>query len=282
MVLLTHLFGISVCHQPAHPGVTSSGPVWSMGVVSSFFFFPTFGKFTTAIIGHPTDNRQDLWNTWHSQIALASDPRQLLFTRQLFFPEGTSLVYHSFAYVNLIGIFVLRSIFGLSLSLNALVGLHNLMLLLSFYFGAIGAFALTWQFTRHFLSSLIGGYIFAFSPFHFAHSLTHMNVATVQFISFFALYMLRYMESQLIRFYIGLVVFFVLGALSCWYYLFYNAYFLLFYYVYYAVRKRAPLLKAPLMQIAAILAGAFVALSPLILPMIREGIGNPSVEAEMQ
>jgi hypothetical protein len=264
---------------------SSTGPGWRSLLCASLvygcwivlFFSRTFGEFTTALIGLPDDGMQDLWNTWYSQLALASDPRQFLFTRALFFPEGTSLAYHSFSYVSLIGIFVLRSLLGLPLSLDVLVGLHNLMLLLPYYFGAMGAFMLTWKFTQHFLASLVGGYIFAFSPFHFAHTLHHMGVSTIQFIPFFILYTLRYMERPLVKFYMGAVVFLALGALSSWYYLVYNAYFLLFYYVYAVLRQRTPLIKAALVPVVAILAGALVLLSPLLVPMLREGIGNRQV-----
>jgi hypothetical protein len=266
---------------------SSTGPGWRRLLCASLvygccivlFFFPTFGEFTTALIGPPEDNMQDLWNTWYSQLALASDPRQFVFTRALFLPEGTSLLYHSFSYVSLLSIFILRSLLGLSLSLTVLVGLHNLMLLLPYYFGAMGAFILTWKFTHQFLSSLVGGFIFAFSPFHFAHTLHHMGVSTIQFFPFFVLYTLRYMERPLVKFYMGSVIFLALGALSSWYYLVYNAYFLLFYYVYAVLTQRTPLIKAVLVPVVAILAGALVLLSPLLVPMLREGLGNRQVYA---
>jgi hypothetical protein len=261
--------------SPAYRCLLGASAVYGCCIL--LFFYPTFGEFTTALIGPPEDNMQDLWNTWYSQMALASDPRQFLFTRILFFPEGTSLVYHSFSYGSLIGIFLLRSLFGLSLNLEVLVGLHNLMLLLPYYFGAMGAFMLTWKFTQHFLSALVSGYIFAFSPFHFAHTLHHMGVSTIQFIPFFVFYTLRYLERPLVKFYMGSVVFCVLGSLSSWYYLVYNAYFLLFYYVYTVLRQRTPFVKVALVPIVAILAGTFVLLSPLIIPMLRKGIGNRQV-----
>src|SRR5262249_33099150 len=62
-----------------------------------------------------------------------------------------------------------------------------------------------------------------------------------------------------------------------WYYLVYNAYFLLFYYIYAVVRQRTPLIKAALVPVVAILAGALVLLSPLLVSMLREGIGNRQV-----
>jgi hypothetical protein len=126
---------------------------------------------------------------------------------------------------------------------------------------------------------MVGGYIFAFSPFHFAHALHHMHVATVQFIPFFVLMMLRYMENGSTLSYVGSVAFFVLGALSSWYFLFYNTYFLIFCYVYFAFRQRTLWLKVAGVRIAAVLSGAFLILSPLILPMMIDGIRNPKVYA---
>ncbi len=239
------------------------------------FFYPLFARFTTALIGPPEDNMQDLWNTWYSQVALASDPQLLFRTRMLYFPEGSTLVYHSFAYPNVAAIFLLRALFGLSLDPGVLVGLHNLMLLLAFPLAALGAFVLTWQFTKQFPTALVGGYLFAFSPFHFAQTLHHMGVATIQFIPWFVLCVWGYLNRGTLAAYLSAVLLFALSALASWYCLFYNAYFIALYYGYYAFKRRAWWLKDTAWRLLAILAGAAAVLSPWIVPMAIQGVGNP-------
>ncbi len=263
------------CSRP-----TRSALVWAAAAYLGcilLFYYPVLGRFTTALLGPPEDNMQDLWNTWYSQVAFASDPHLLLHTRMLFFPEGSSLIYHSFAYPNLVEIFVLRCLFGLSRDIHVLIGMHNLMLMLTFFFAALGAFMLTWEFTGHFLTALVGGYIFAFSPFHFAHALHHMHVATIQFIPVFVLCVWRCVNRWTMAAYLGAVLFFALSALSCWYYLFYNVYFVVLCYGYCALNRRAWWLKDTALRIGAILAGGALCLAPLLVPMVIQGAGNPSV-----
>jgi len=205
---------------------------------------------------------QDFWNTWYSQISFESHPLGFFHTNLLFYPEGASLVYHSFAYVNLFLIFAIRKILFLPLTSATLVGMHNLMLLVSYYLSAIGGFYLAKHYTNDNLSSLLGGFIFGFSPFHFAHTLHHMNVATIQYIPFFVLCFFSLLETRNWKPFIGAVIFYWLSALSCWYYLFYIAYFLLFYYCFEAVQKRTFLTKRLLKPILAIFASVFLLLSP--------------------
>ena len=241
------------------------------------FFYPSFHNFTSALIGPPEDNMQDFWNTWYSQISFESHPFSLFHTNLLFYPEGVSLVYHSFAYPNLFLIFAIRKILFLPLTIATLVGMHNLMLLVSYYLSAIGGFYLAKHYTNDNLSSLLGGFIFGFSPFHFAHTLHHMGVAAIQYIPFFVLCFLSFLETRNWKPFIGAVIFYWLSALSCWYYLFYIAYFLLFYYCFEAVQKRTFLTKRLLKPILAIFASVILLLSPIVMPMISQSIGNPNV-----
>jgi hypothetical protein len=241
------------------------------------FFHPNLPTLTTNLIGPPENNMQDLWNVWYSQQLATLKVTNWFFTRLLLFPEGTSLLYHSFSYTNLVVIRLIRFFFQLALSLPVLVGLHNGMLLASFWFSGLGAFYLAFHFTKRFWPAWIGGFIFAFSPFHFAHSLHHMHVATIQYIPLFVLCMIRLGETQEVFYGVGAVIWFTLGALSSWYYLFYNLFFLLFAYLYRAIEDRKVIVQPLLFQAAAVGGGSLVLLSPLLIPMILVASGNPRV-----
>jgi hypothetical protein len=95
------------------------------------YFYPLLPEFSTSLLGPPGDNMQDLWNTWYSQKVIDSDATKFFFTRRIHSPEGSSLIYHSFSYTNLILISLIRIVLRLPLNLTVLVTLHNLMLFFS-------------------------------------------------------------------------------------------------------------------------------------------------------
>lgn len=243
-------------------------------------YFLAYGPYlSTSLIGPPSDNMQDFWNTWYSQKVWDAGGHGFFHTNLVRYPEGVDLYYHTFAYTDLVFVFLLRKIFSLSTGVPVLLALHNAALLASLYLSGLGAFYLARRFTRHTVSALLAGFIFGFCPFHVSHVLTHMHVATTEFIPFFVLCFLRAVETGRRKYLAGSIVFYALSALSSWYFLVYIGYFLAFYYVYQAVRERKPLLFRPLWLILANFAGVAVLLSPILIPMIREGWRNPDVYA---
>jgi hypothetical protein len=236
-------------------------------------------QLTTSLIGAPGDNLQDFWNTWYSQKVLDTNPRAFFHTRIIKYPEGVSLYYHSFAYSDLLVIFTIRKLFSLPADVRTLAGLHNGVLLSTFYFSALGAFYLARRFTRNTISALLAGFVFGFSPFHVAHLLEHMHVATIQFIPFFLLCFFRTLDTGRPLHLAGSISFYFLSAISSWYYLFSIAYFLLFYYSYQAIAHRRLVLPRPLWTILGIFTAVFLLLSPLLIPMISQGWKNPNVYA---
>lgn len=73
------------------------------------------------------------------------------------------------------------------------------------------------------------------------------------------------------------VAFYVLSALSCWYYLFYVAYFIAFHTVFTVIRDRAFPSGWSLLSPIVCLGGVIVVLSPLLIPMVREALRSTSV-----
>ncbi len=245
-------------------------------ICCAVFFHPHLDSLTTALVGLAGDNMQDFWNTWYSQMMWDRDTRHFFTTHLLFYPEGTSLTYHSFAYSNLILIFLERKIFQIGTSQNTLVLLHNTATILSFYLGSIGVFLLVRRYTQSVVSALVGGFIFGFSPFHLAH-LCQMHVVTIQYIPFFVWSFLNYVDTRRWRWGIAAVAFYVLSALSSWYYIVYVGYFILFYYLYHAIRQRSFLWRSLLLPSVGVILGAGALLSPLILSMMTQGGNNTGI-----
>jgi hypothetical protein len=239
--------------------------------VTAVFFHQNLPTLTAELIGPPEDNMQDLWNTWYSQQLSSLSVADWFFTNRLFYPEGTSLLYHSFAYSDLALIRVIRFSLGLPLTIPVMVALHNLMLLASFIFAGLAMYLLAYHFTRNFAAAWLGGFVFAFSPFHFAHSLHHMHVATIQYIPLFVYCALRLEETKKPVYGIGAILSCVLSALSSWYFLVYNLLFLLFHYAYRSLQNKRVLVRSLLLQYSAVASVTLLLLSPLIVAMIKQG-----------
>ncbi len=233
-------------------------------LVTVLIFWSWLAHLHSALIGPPEDNMQDFWNTWYA--VTGHGTAHFFATNLLRFPEGTSLLYQSFAYPQIAVVLGLSRIFGTGL--HTLVALQNAILLASFPIAGVGAFYLVRHLTHSVAGGLIGGFVFAFNPSHVAHVMHHAHVSSIEFIPFFVLAYLLALERQS-RLWLGTAaVLYALSALCCWYYLFYGAYFIGFHLLYQRVRDRGwPRgwhLVAPLTCILAALA----ILSPLIVPMI--------------
>lgn len=242
-------------------------------VATAILFWPLLPQLQVALIGPPGDNLQDFWNTWY--VAVGQDSGNFFYTRLIRFPEGTPLNYHSFAYPEVFAIALVAKFVGAGLS--NLIFLHNLSVLISFPLAGLGAFYLVQYFTKSTVGSLVGAFVFAFNPSHVAHAMQHAHVASIESIPFFVLCYLLAIEQKSIAWLASAIVFFALSALSSWYYLFYLAYFILFHAGYLVIRNRTLPRGWDLIAPIACLAGVVIALSPMLIPMVLQGLGNKSV-----
>jgi hypothetical protein len=242
--------------------------VGGFAVLTILFFWPLLGHLSSTLIGPAEDNMQDFWNSWHA--VTAHDWRDLLFTNQIRYPEGTSLSYHSFAWPQVAAVMLLSYVFGTSLA--NLILFQNLTLLASFPLSAIAMFLLA----RHLLGdragrnagAVLAGFIFAFNPWHVAQVMHHAHVATTEFLPLFALFYLRSLEERSYRCLAGAIGMMALSALSCWYYLFYTLYFMAFEFGYRCNRDQKWPEKWMLAAPVLCLSGSLLLLSPWLIPML--------------
>lgn len=237
------------------------------------FFWRWIPHLDAALIGPPGDNLQDFWNTWYTVFAHTSG--EFWFTRLLRFPEGTPLVYHSFAYPQVFALTVISRALGLGPSTLPLQ--QNISLLISFPLAGTGAFYLARHFVGNQPGAFLGGFVFAFNPSHIEHVMQHAHVSQIEFIPFFVLAFLLTIEKRSIVWLLASIVFFALNALSCWYYLFYVAYFVIFHTLYVAVRDRALPSRWQLLAPVGCLLGVAVLLSPMLLRMVRIGVSGAPI-----
>lgn len=242
-------------------------------IVTWFMFLQWTPILGSALIGPPGDNQQDFWNTWYTSVG--ADLYNFFFTNLIRFPEGTSLYYHSFAYPKVFAIALLSKVVGADL--NSLILLQNLSLLASFPLAAVGTFYLVRHLTGNTVGALIGGFIFAFNPSHIVHTGGNAHVSSIEFIPFFCLCYIMALERKNILWLGSAIIFYVLSALSCWYYLFYIAYFIGFHSIYVSLRDRALPKSWQLLSPVACLIGIVVALSPILVAMVQLAVSGVSV-----
>ena len=257
--------GDSVPGRGAFAAVTGFSVIFLLfSLITLIFFRPELGHLHRALIGPPEDNLNDFWDSWY--LLIGHDPAHFFRTTLLRFPEGTSLIYQSFAWPQLATVFLLSRIFGTDI--GTLTAIQNLTVLASFPLAGAGAFYLVRHFVRSTAGGLIGGFVFAFNPSHVAHVMHHAGVSSIEFLPFFVLAWLLALERRS-NLWLGIAaVFYALSALSCWYYLFYCAYFLGFQLLYLRIRDGAwPQGWAVTASLRCAIWTA-VLLSPLIVPMM--------------
>ncbi len=135
------------------------------------------------------DAWQHVWNLWwvkHALFGLHTNPYH---TDLLYYPQGVNLYLHTLVLTaGLIGI-------PLQLAGFNLIATYNLVLLLSFVLGGYGMFLLCHYLTGNRWASFVGGIVFAFSPYHFAHLFGHMNLSSLEWIPFYVLLLLKAIDA---------------------------------------------------------------------------------------
>lgn len=275
---------------------------WHVGVLAAYALlalamtWPLARVLGTAIPGDSFDGWQNIWNLWWMREAWLVQHSSAYATALLHAPTGADLRFQTMAPFNGLATLPVQLTVGLLPAYNAAV-------LLSFVLGGYGAYLLALYALRGIHRSsfivhsaaFLAGAIFAFSPYHFAHTLGHLQLIALQWIPFYALYLLRGLDRQELQvaggelqvdqrpssasrftlhapafpaadaFKAGL--FLVLVGLVDWYYVMYCLLFTGFALAVYLVRRQ--LTWRGLGVAVGAVAFFALALSPLLLPMIQ-------------
>lgn len=197
-------------------------------VLTLLLTYPIAFQLSTHLLGDGGDTNIFVWNLWWIRKALTELRTNPLWTDYLFYPEGASLVFHSLVPFNgLLGI-----------PLQALVGpivANNLIVLLAFILSGYGAYLLIRYLITDRLSAFIGGMIFAFCPYKFAHLLGHFDLISTEWIPFYVLALLKltnHHKQAGTALSLSCAIFLLLTALCAYYYLFYALIFTALFAVY--------------------------------------------------
>ena len=203
---------------------------------------------------------QNMWALWWTRYALVALGQHPFYTHYLFYPEGVTLLFHPLDVADGLLALPLYGLLGGDVS-------YNLMVLLSFVLGGWGVYLLALYLTGQRAAAFIAGLIFVLSPYHFLRlDLGHLNLATLQWIPFYILFLLKFVQQGSRRSALLAVVCLVFTALHSWYYVVYCGLLTLAIWFWPAPRTR---FITRLGRTTIVLGAAVVILSPLLVPMVR-------------
>jgi hypothetical protein len=239
-------------------------------LITIIYFYPCLATINSALIGPAEDNMQTYWGLSYGYDCLVKGTGSLTYVNDVFYPEGSSFYYHSWSFYNQAASLVLRQFFNQTTC-------YNLLILLTFVLAGIGAFLLIKYLLKNSYLAILGGFLFAFNPSHFAHAQHHLNIASIQFVPFFALFFIRAVRNEGKTYLILAAFFFFLNSLADWNYMIIMFWFMVFGYCYLAFQRRNVWLPDISLKIAFILGATFVVLSPWLMAMILIGIKQQEV-----
>ena len=226
--------------------------------------YPLLLRLGTHYVGTGGDLLIFPWNDWWCQKCLL-EGRNPLFTTWLFYPQGVSLVYHNFAWLNT----------GLWLPLSPLIGpvaAHNVIFLFNLALGGIGMHLLVHYLTRDHRAAFLAGLIFAFWPCRMSHY-NHPNMVSIGWMPLFLLFFLRTIreepksKSALLG---GL--FLALTGLARWLHLAFTGGIVVIYLVYSLLFERRCWNRRTVAALALLLGLAVVLMLPLLSPLVMAQI----------
>lgn len=144
--------------------------------------WPLIRAFSSHFFTDDGDGFMNIWNLWwvNTAITQPSVHPSIWYTDLLHHPFGTTLLGQTLNPFN--GLIALPL-----LQFLPLVEAHNLIVLFSFVMSGVTAYWLSLYLTRSFWGSLLAGYIFTFSSYHFAHYYGHLNLISLEWIPLFLL-----------------------------------------------------------------------------------------------
>ena len=144
--------------------------------------WPLAARINTHLPGGTSDALVHYWNGWWTGRALATGQTPF-YTSRLFHPAGISLVYHNFAWPNIVAWLVLQPWVGGFAA-------YNLPLLANLSLCGLAAFLLTRDLIGDGRVAFLAGLIYQCWPFRMGQ-LDHPNLISTQWIPLFLLFLIR-------------------------------------------------------------------------------------------
>jgi hypothetical protein len=195
--------------------------------------YPLMRSFSTQFFTNAGDGLQNVWNLWWVNRAVTVLHTSPWFTGYLYFPSGTTLIGHTLNPFNgFVSVLLLR--------LLTLVEAHNVIVVFSFVMGGVAACWLSYAFCEHYWASIIGGSVFTFSEYHFAHADGHLQLLSLEWLPVFALTWYLLIQKPSFALSVASALALLLVILCDFYYFAYSLAYASIVAGYEAVRRRDP------------------------------------------
>ncbi len=151
-------------------------------ILFSLLTWPLIRDFSTHFFTDDGDGFMNIWNLWwvNTAVSQPSIHPSIWHTDMLHWPFGVTLLGQTLNPFNgLLAVPLLR--------VMSLVQAHNLIVLFSFVMSGVTAYWLAYYLTRSIWGSLLAGFVFTFSSYHFAHFYGHLNLISMEWIPLFVL-----------------------------------------------------------------------------------------------
>lgn len=231
-------------------------------VFTLIFTFPLILHISTAtpLADGTGDQFQSMWLWWSFKTSLLELKTNFLHTDFMYYPQGTSLTYHTSVLLGLVAL----PFQYLSETPGSLIISHNLLMIFTFVLSGFGMYLLIRRLVKDPLTAFICGLLFAFCPYRLWH-MNHLNLLSTQWIPFYMLYLVESLDRKSLKHSLWAGVFFILTFLSSLTYASFLALLTLFYLVYLLLRSRKLLFdrKVPRNLLVALLL-VCVVLSPFL------------------
>ncbi|MGD0878419.1 MAG: hypothetical protein ABSA01_09770 [Anaerolineales bacterium] len=160
------------------------------GIVPLFFYFISFGlltyplilKFSKYFFSDKQDGIQNIWNLWWVNLSvLRPDLHPTIWqTNMLHWPFGISLYAQTLNPFNgYLAVFLLRFL--------SLIATYNAIKIFAFVMAGLTMYWFSYYVTRSFWGSILAGFIFTFSGYHFLHAQGHLQLVSLEWIPLFIL-----------------------------------------------------------------------------------------------
>jgi hypothetical protein len=218
----------------------------------------------TTLIGQSSDVYHNPWADWWTKKAL-TEGLDFYYTDYMFYPQGASLIFHSFSHSNT----------AIILLLSPLVGhfpAYNITILLAYVLSSFSMYLLVSYLTDCRPAAFVAGLVFAFYPYHVFESARPI-LSTTQWIPLFALALIRMLREKGVsraRQMALAVLWFLLNALSSWHLMSMLSMWTAFYLLYEALFERSEWAPRAFRALGLLAVIAGLALAPFLWPLVHE------------
>lgn len=142
---------------------------WGLGLTAAYtvlallMYYPLIGRIRTFAAGYLEDGSMSVWTLWWMKFSLMDLGQNPLDCQYLFYPDGTTAVFHSIPKALALISIPLQYLFGLTAA-------YNLVYLFTFVGTALAAYLLIYHLTGERLAAFMGAAFFAFSPYRSLHA----------------------------------------------------------------------------------------------------------------